>query len=205
MIGRLAGRIADEEADGTICLDVGGVGYEVATPLGTAARAATPGGGPGAITLFVHTHVREDAIQLYGFATREERAAFRALIAVSNVGPKIAMALLGALSVHDLGAAIARRDLARLQTVPGVGKRTAERLVVELKDRLPNVPAPAPAARGGAPPTRSGTKEELLHDALTRMGFRAAEAERAVAALADRIEAQPLGELVRDALAILSR
>jgi Holliday junction DNA helicase RuvA len=201
LIGRLAGTIVEDAADGTLVLDVNGVGYEVTVPLGTVGRA-TPNDG-GVVTLFIHTHVREDALLLYGFASLDERAAFKHLISVASIGPKIAMGILGAMSVADLGAAIARAETAKLTKISGVGKKTAERIVLELKDRIL---APTPAATAAAPrPTAPTAKGELLHGALTRMGFRPAEAERAVGALGARVETAPLGELVRDALALLSK
>jgi len=204
LIGRLAGQIVEDAVDGTVVLDVAGVGYEVTVPLGTVGRAAPDPAGK--VTLFVHTHVREDALLLYGFASLEERAAFRHLIGVSNIGPKIAMSILGSMTVVELSAAIARGETAKLTKVPGVGKKTAERIVLELKDKLlappPAHPHPAPGAPPGAAPAAS-PKSELLHGALTRMGFRPSEAERAIAALGARVEEAPLGDLVREALAVL--
>jgi Holliday junction DNA helicase RuvA len=206
LIGRLVGRIVEESVDGTVVLDVHGVGYELTVPLGTVGRA-TPDAG-GAVTLFVHTHVREDALLLYGFATRDDRAVFRQLIGVSNIGPKIALNILGALPVGELSAAVARGETAKLTRVPGVGKKTAERVVLELKDKLL---APPPLTGGAAAPARPAAaasahpaKAELLHGALTRMGYRPAEAERAVAALGARVEAEPLADLVREALGVLA-
>ena len=206
MIGRLVGRIVEDSADGTLVLDVRGVGYELTVPLGTVGRA-TPDAAPdaeGAITLFVHTHVREDAFVLYGFATREDRAVFRQLIGLSNIGPKIALSILGALPVAELASAVHHGEVAKLTRVPGVGKKTAERIVLELKDKVlappPLAGAPAPAPR----PAARGAKAELLHGALTRMGYRPAEAERAVVALGARVEAEPLADLVREALSVLA-
>jgi Holliday junction DNA helicase RuvA len=200
LIGRLSGRIVEESADGTVVVDVAGVGYEVSVPAGTVGRA---GADAGAVALFIHTHVREDALQLYGFASREDRSAFRALIAVSNVGPKIAMTILSVLDSGELAAAIARAEIARLTAIPGIGKKTAERLVLELKGKLTASVAAAPIPSGRAAPADS--KSELLHGALTRMGFRPSEAERAIAALGPRVHSDPLGDLVREALALLSR
>lgn len=202
MIGRLAGKIVEDSAEGTLVLDVNGVGYEVTVPLGTVGRVAPD--ERGAVTLFVHTHVREDALLLYGFASLDERAAFKHLISVASIGPKIAMGILGAMSVSELGAAIARAETAKLTKISGVGKKTAERIVLELKDRIlapPSLPATPTAARPAAPTA----KGELLTGALTRMGFRPAEAERALSSLGPRVETAPLGELVRDALALLSK
>jgi Holliday junction DNA helicase RuvA len=205
LIGRLTGRIVEEGADGTVVLDVGGVGYEVSVPLGTLGRArALAAAGAEAVTLFVHTHVREDALQLHGFATREDRAAFRTLIGISSIGPKIAMGILSALSAAELAAAIARRETSRLTSIPGVGKKTAERLVLELKDKLVSLPAPAASAAAPAA-APAGAKGDLLQGALLRMGYRPAEVERALAALGPRVDAAPLDELVREALALLSR
>jgi holliday junction DNA helicase RuvA len=204
LIGRLVGRLVEESADGAVVLDVRGVGYEVTVPLGTVGRA-TPD-AEGAVTFYVHTHVREDALLLYGFASREERAVFRQLIGISSIGPKIALSILGVLSVGELSAAVARGETGKLTRVPGVGKKTAERIVLELKDKILAAPSPVPGAPAtpAARPAASGAKAELLHGALTRMGYRPAEADRAVAALGARVDAEPLADLVREALAVLA-
>jgi Holliday junction DNA helicase RuvA len=202
LIGRLTGRVVEESPDGTLVLDVAGVGYEVVVPLGALGRARPA--SQDSVTLFVHTHVREDALMLYGFAAREDRAAFRALISISNIGPKIAMAILGALSAAELATVIARREVARLTNIPGVGKKTAERLVLELKDKLIELPS-GPSAPAPPVPVASGAKGDLLRGALTRMGYRPSEADRALANLGERLEASPLDDLVREALALLSR
>lgn len=202
MIGRLVGSVV-EDVEGTVVLDVRGVGYEVTVPAGTVGRAAPD--AEGAITLFVHTHVREDALQLFGFASRDERVTFRQLIGVSNIGPKIALNILGSLSVGELATLVSRAETGKLTKVPGVGKKTAERIVLELKDKLvahapPAMLTPLPAVK----PAPHGAKAELLHGALTRMGYRPAEADRAVSTLGNRVEAEPLADLVREALAVLS-
>jgi Holliday junction DNA helicase RuvA len=201
LIGRLSGRIVDDGEGGLLVVDVGGVGYEVLVPLGTVGRLAVV---DGVVTLHVHTHVREDALLLYGFATLEDRAAFRLLTGISAIGPKIAMSILGSLSLSDLAVAVTRAETARLTKIPGVGKKTAERIVLELKDKLigPKVALTMPNAAAIPAPT---AKAELVHGALTRMGFRPAEAERAIASLGSRVESAPIGELVRDALAVLSK
>jgi Holliday junction DNA helicase RuvA len=203
LIGRLVGRVVDDD-EGTLLIDVHGVGYEVVAPLGTRGRL-TPD-EDGAVTLFVHTHVREDALSLFGFATSHERTAFRVLIGISNVGPKLALAVLGFVAVDELGSLVARGDVGKLTTIPGVGKKTAERLVLELKGKLPSAPAPAPTV-GPANTISTGGKAELLLGALVRMGYRPNEAERAVAALAQvrPLDEAALGELVREALALLAR
>jgi Holliday junction DNA helicase RuvA len=150
--------------------------------------------------------VREDALLLYAFATPEDKAASRVLISVSNVGPKIALALLSAMPADDLARTLAKKDLARLVAVPGVGRKTAERLMLELKDKLalPALPR-EPARSGTANIDGAPNNGELLASALTRMGYRPAEAERAIAQLSSRLEAEPLQILLREALALLAR
>ncbi len=208
MIGRLVGALAEEEADGTLVLDVAGVGYEVAAPLGTAGRlrASSPSGPH---TLYIHTNVREDALELFGFATRHDRDVFRAVISVSGVGPRTALSVLSALPGGELARVIARKEMARLTAVSGIGKKTAERLLLELRDKLPSAPAGpsplldaarAPAAAGDAPDTRG-----LLVSALTRMGYKPAEAERAAAELDDQLDALSLSDAVREALRLLAK
>jgi Holliday junction DNA helicase RuvA len=207
LIGRLTGRIVEEGDGGTLVLDVGGVGYEVLAPLGL--RGRLEGTSGEAVTVHVHTHVREDALQLFAFASQEERDAFRVIIGISNVGPKLGLALLGSVTVHDLAETVARGDGSKLTAIPGVGKKTAERLVLELKGKLaPTSPRLARAAGSGpAAPLGTSKNSELLLGALTRMGYRPNEAERAIASLASSrdLESEALGELVREALAVLAR
>ena len=195
MIGRLRGRLAEVDADGTLVVDVGGVGYEVVAPLGTVGRLVA--GQDGAVELLVHTHVREDAIVLYGFANASERHAFRALNTVAKIGPKLALAVLGHLGVDELSSLLAAGDVVRLSKVPGIGKKTAERLVLELENKLA-APARSPGMTARLPTGQAAQ----LQETLVRMGFRPAEAERAIAALPalDR----PLDELLRAALSTLA-
>ena len=206
MIGQLSGFVAAEDIDGTLVLDVGGVGYELLAPLGTLGRARANLGPGDKLTLYIHTHVREDALLLYAFATPEDKIAFRTLISVSNVGPKMALSLLSAMPAEDLARAVATKDLPRLVAVPGIGKKTAERLVLELKDKL------APPAKSRTGDRRDGplrvagpNHAELLAGALTRLGYRPSEADRAIAQLGARVEAEPVQALVREALALLAR
>jgi Holliday junction DNA helicase RuvA len=205
LIGRLTGAIVEEGEGGALVVDVNGVGYEVVAPLGTRGRV----GIEGPVTLFVHTHVREDALQLFGFASLEERDAFRIIIGISNVGPKLGLALLGSVTVADLAVAVGRGETGKLTAIPGVGKKTAERLVLELKGKLnPSAQPLAPKrTASGADPARASNHAELLAGALTRMGYRPQEAERAIATLAASrdLEASSLGDLVREALAILGK
>jgi Holliday junction DNA helicase RuvA len=209
LIGRLSGRVVEEAADGTVVLDVHGVGYEVVLPIGSLGRllaSVSPRPTSGAeVSLFVHTHVREDAISLFGFATKEDRAAFRALIGVSSIGPKIAMAVLSALPGPELSLTVGRGDVVKLTKIPGIGKRTAERIVLELKEKLPVVAGGALPTPGAAAAPAQGGQAELVQRALIEMGFRPPDAERAVAALGDKVDTSPLPDLVRQALAQLVR
>ncbi len=203
MIGRLTGKLVAETLD-RVVLDVGGVGYELSVPLGTLGRARAD--DAGRVTLWVHTHVREDQLALFGFSDENERAAFRALLGVSNVGPKIAVAVLGSLPAAELAQAVARQDLASLKGISGVGKKIAERLLLELRDKLPAVGALPPAVANGAPVPRPPTAaEEKLRAMLTGMGFKPSEAERAVSTLGARAASEPIEALLREALSLLAK
>jgi Holliday junction DNA helicase RuvA len=206
VIGRLTGKVAAQEADGSIVLEVGGVGYELAAPLGTLGRVRADEGGR--VTLWVHTHVREDALSLFGFSDETERAAFRALVSVSNVGPKIAIAVLGALPSLDLARVIASRDLAALTRISGIGKKIAERLLLELRDKIPAGPTALSVAGVAAPPPKApALGDDRLRSALTGMGFRPAEADRAVSSMGERAQSSsvPFEDLMREALALLAK
>lgn len=197
MIGRLVGTVIDT-ADSTLTLDVSGVGYELHVPLGAVGRATAA--RDGRVVLFVHTHVREDCLELFGFASESERAVFRRLIEVPNVGPRTALAILSALPAPELARAVEQRDLARLTSISGVGKKTAERLVLELRGKLEQIDGLATDTRAPAKPSDDGTR---LLSALTNMGFRQGEAEKAVSALGDRVGNEPLPDLLKAALAHL--
>ena len=215
MIGRLTGRVTHED-EGAIVLDVHGVGYEVTVPLGTIERAqANQADEDGRVTLFVHTHVRQDTFSLFGFASDPDRLAFRTLIGISSVGPKTAIAVLSALPAPDLGQAIARKELGKLTSIPGIGKKTAERLLLELKDKLPMVSTAGPrrystpAQVASSAPTHAG---DLLSRALLNMGYRQAEVDRAILQLGAKTNEQNakagelgLTDLLKEALAVLSK
>ncbi len=198
MIGRLAGKIVAEDPNGPLVLDVNGVGYELQVPLGAVGRAEQL--PEQRIVLFVHTNLRQDALELFGFASPAEREIFRLLIGVQKVGPKIALGLLSALPPTELAQAVNEGDVARLSRVPGIGKKTAERLVLELREKMPGGRLPEAAARV-AP---EGQAERLV-GALTNMGYRAAEAERAVESLGDRVNSEALPSLLRAALSALTQ
>jgi holliday junction DNA helicase RuvA len=171
VIAHLRGRILDKQPN-RIVVDVAGVGYDVFVPLSTFYGLADSG---GQVELRIHTHVREDAFLLYGFATELEQQLFERLISVSGIGPKVALAVLSGIEPPELLRAIERADLARLTAIPGVGKKTSERIVLELKDRLPR----APLAAAGASPTPSSLKDDVL-SALMNLGYHRPLAERAV-------------------------
>lgn len=202
MIGRLRGRVLSDEVD-VVVLDVQGVGYEVTVPLGTLGRASS--GDAGEVTLFVHTHVREDVFSLFGFATDVDRLAFRVLIGVSSVGPRTAIAVLSALPAGELARAIASKDVGKLTSIPGIGKKTAERLVLELRDKLPASALSSTTKTGAAAAQPAAHSAEVLLSALVRMGYKAQEAERAVSAMGGRAEELPLPEALREALALLAK
>src|SRR5579864_6241753 len=206
MIGRLTGKVVAQEPDGSVVLDVGGVGYELAVPLGTLGRARAD--DAGRVTLWVHTHVREDALSLFGFSDHVERAAFRALLSVSNVGPKIAVGVLGALPATELVRAVARRDLRAMTGIPGVGKKIAERLLLELRDKLTEAAVSggdAPVAPGAAPQRPPLAAGDRLRGALIGMGFKQGEAERAVSALDARDGEMAFEDMLREALSLLAK
>jgi holliday junction DNA helicase RuvA len=205
VIGRLRGIVVDRADDGSCVLDVAGVGYEVFVPLGTLGRLPSP---PQETTLHVHTHVREDALVLYGFASTHDREAFRTLLTVAGIGPKIAIAILSVLDANELAAAVQRGDTARLRGIPGVGKKTTERLVLELKDKLTLAAAGAGNGGGARPAPRNGYAADdplgLVASALINMGFKPAEADRAVAHVAPAANGKPLETLLREALSSLA-
>ena len=175
MISFLRGRVHDKQPN-TVTVDVGGVGYEVHVPLSTFCNLSEEG---AEISLRVYTHVREDALQLYGFLTELERQLFERLIAISGIGPKLAIVVLSGMETRDLVSAVQRADVARLTTIPGIGKKTAERIVLELKDRLKQV---AVTVAAGATPT-SSPADQLRTDllsALLNLGYHRQQAEMAI-------------------------
>jgi Holliday junction DNA helicase RuvA len=174
MISFLRGRVLEKHPN-RITVDVQGVGYDVHVPLSTYYRVAEP---PGEVSLRVHTHVREDALQLFGFLTDLERQLFERLIGVSGIGPKMGVALLSGMEARDLLLSVQRGDVAKLTGIPGIGKKTAERIVLELKDRVAQLgvepeEAAAPASEGDR------LRDDLL-SALQNLGYHRPLAEKAV-------------------------
>jgi holliday junction DNA helicase RuvA len=191
VIGSVRGTVIERTAAGEVLVEVGGVGYRAFVPAG-----ALPALHPGdAAFLFTHLHVREDAMVLYGFPTRDERDTFEALIATTGVGPKLALAMLSVHSPAGLRRALLEDDLAALTMVPGVGKRTAQRLLVELKTRL-EVPELDLTERGNAPAPRAEVRV-----ALAGLGYAPDEVRDVVAQLPEEGSVE---ELLREALKLLA-
>lgn len=192
----MRGRLLRKEPQEAV-VDVGGVGYRVAVPLSTFYRLGEPG---DEVTLLTHTHVREDTLALFGFLTAAEQALFERLIAVSGVGPRLALSILSGIEAPDLVAALRGSDVARLTRIPGVGKKTAERLVLELKDKVQGLAAAEETAPSGP---RSSAKEDLA-SALVHLGYSRPEAERGVDRALKEDATGRFEDLLRRTLRILS-
>lgn len=192
MIGRLSGQLAEKNPP-QILLDVGGVAYEIDVPMSTFYELPAVG---APLSLLIHHVVREDGHFLYGFASSDERSAFRQLLKISGVGARIALAVLSGLSVADLAQAVARQESGRLVRIPGIGKKTAERLLLELKDKLPSAPGGAPAAGSTLP-----AGDDVRH-ALLALGYNDKEAQAATAGLPAGLST---AEAIRQALKSLAR
>jgi len=201
MIGRLSGIVAASRPDEVI-VDVSGVGYRVQIPLSTFYKLVDKS---GVVSLQIHTHVREEAIQLYGFWTDEERTAFQRLIAVSGIGPKIALAVLSGIGVSDLERAVLDGDRGVLERIPGIGRKTAERVILELRSRTTTRRgrhASLPAAAG---PIETNSDTDAVA-ALVRLGYTDnAALDAIVAARREMGDDAPIESLLRTALRALVR
>lgn len=196
MIAWIEGELALRELD-RVVLVVGGVGFEIAIPLSTYERLPDAGARTRLLTAL---HVREDELSLYGFATEEEKRVFETALGVTGIGPKLAVLLLSTLPVDRLVAAVTGGDVATLTRVPGVGKKTAERLIVELRDKFPDL-----AVAAAAPGVRGDPRSEATLKALGALGFARAQAAEAVrAAVAEAPREAGVEELVRRALSVLN-
>ncbi len=195
MIGSLRGSVTEVETSGNVLLDVHGVGYRIQT---TAATALLLSGLHGEVLMQIHTHVREDAIVLYGFLEAAERRAFETLLGAHGVGPSLALGILGALTVDDLAAAISSDDADRLTTVPGVGKKTAQRLVLELKDRF-IAGTPSTPSRQAQPV--GGVRDEVA-TALEGLGFSKIESAEAVELLDETLSVEAALRIALKQLAV---
>lgn len=197
MIGRLHGILIEKQAP-LLVIDVQGVGYEVDAPMSTHYRLPALG---QPVTLFTHMVVREDAQQLFGFAAKEERALFRELIKISGVGPKMALSLLSGMEPDALMQCFERDDVITLTKIPGVGKKTAERLVMEMRDRLKNLSPAAAVAAGMRPMIRIEEKLSPVQEAeaaLVALGYKPADAQKSIAAI--KTDDASVEDLIRAAL-----
>ena len=181
MIAHLSGTLLAKQATSLI-IDVSGVGYEVTIPLSTFYDLDDVG---ASVSLRIYTHVREEALQLFGFKTARERELFQRLISVSGIGPKLGITMLSGMSADEIIASLRTNNLARLTSIPGIGKKTAERLVIELRDKLAELSSPAleeefAAAGGkGAPATEDAIRDDAL-SALINLGYQKPAAEKAI-------------------------
>jgi Holliday junction DNA helicase RuvA len=194
--------VIEHAGDGSCVVDVNGVGYEVFVPLRSFGRLQVGAKG----VLHVHTHVREEALTLYGFESGDDREAFRTLMSVSGVGPKVALSVLSELTAAELAQAVNRGDRRRLEAISGVGKKTAARLLLELKDKLAGFGGSGATISHIAPaytPGPIGDVPSQVCDALTRLGFSRAQAEAAVAQVHEGGPEPKVEQLLRQALAAL--
>jgi holliday junction DNA helicase RuvA len=200
MIASLRGRLAAKEPN-RIIVDVGGVGYDVAVPLST---YYTLGDAGSDVSLRVHTHVREDTLALYGFSTTLELQIFERLIGISGIGPKLALAVLSGIEVADLVRAVQLGDVGRLTAIPGIGRKTAERIGLELKDKLPKGLIEEAAAGAGAGDRGGELRQDLL-SALLNLGYHRPLAEKAVDAALARTASPAFETVLKQALRELAR
>ena len=197
MIAHLAGELLEKHVQ-RLVVEVGGVGYEVLVPLSTFYAVGEPG---QRVALRIHTRVTEDAIQLFGFQTALEQQLFERLISVSGIGPKIALSALSGIEPAGLVRAVRQSDVARLTRIPGIGRKTAERLVLELKDRLPD------GVGAGQPetvPAGDSVKDDVL-SALVNLGYQRATVEKTVEQVAKRSKIDAFEPLLREVLKDLAR
>ncbi len=197
MIGYLRGRVLEKRPNQVI-VEVQGVGYDVTIPVSTYYQMPDP---PAETQLHIHTHVREDALALYGFRTQGEKKLFERLLTVSGIGPRLAITILSGLEAQELIPAIRSNDLLKLTHIPGVGRKTAERLVLELRDKLADVEAEgvAPAGVGLSP------EHEDVLSALLNLGYQRAQAEKAVSRAAEQQPDEGFDTLLKKSLQLLSR
>jgi len=196
MIGRLQGFLLEKQAP-ELLIDVQGVGYEVQAPLSTFAVLGTPG---EPVTLYTHLAVREDAHQLYGFSDKSQRTLFRTLIKVSGVGPKLALAILSGMDVNAFANCVHSEDVKSLTRLPGVGKKTAERLIVEMRDRLKEWQAPAPLWAMADQEEKNSADQALAEaeSALVALGYKPQDASKMLLKVADQCSSPE--EMIRLAL-----
>jgi Holliday junction DNA helicase RuvA len=196
MIAHLRGRLLAKHPN-QVVIETAGVGYDVTISIPTFSDLPNIG---GEVALHIHTHVREDLIALYGFLKPAEKQLFEKLITVSGIGPKLAITILSGMAADEMVGAIRGNDIARLTRIPGIGKKTAERMVLELRDKLP----PAGVGEAAAVPVMSVTEEDVL-SALVNLGYPRAAVERALASVVTNVKDGSFEVMFRDALAVLAR
>ncbi len=195
MIAHLRGKLLSKHP-GQAIVETGGVGYEVAISVPTFSELPAAG---SEVALHIYMHVREDVIALYGFLRPAEKRLFEKLLTVSGIGPKLAITILSGMAADEMAGAIRGNDVVRLTRIPGIGKKTAERMVLELRDKLPAEGAEAPAG-----PAMSATEEDVL-SALMNLGYQRPIAEKAVGVAAKGNKGNTFDVMFREALAALSR
>ena len=199
MISHLKGTLSHKSTV-YVVVDVGGVGYQVFVSLSTFYALPEPG---EAVFLKIHTHVREDAFKLFGFITDEEQMIFQKLISISKVGPKLALSILSGMSTQDLMNAIMQNDVAKISTIPGVGKKTAERLTLELKDKLADITVEFSPGSGGPSPL-GGVLDDAV-SALVNLGYKKQQAEKALKSIWEKNgKNASLEDLIKESLNVLS-
>jgi len=195
MIAHLRGKLFAKRPNQAV-VETGGVGYDVTISVPTFSDLPAVGSD---VALHIHTHVREDLIALYGFLRPSEKLLFERLITVSGIGPKLAITILSGMAAEEMVGAIRSNDIARLTRIPGIGKKTAERMVLELRDKLPEAGSATPAA-----PSLNPTEEDVL-SALLNLGYQRPAAEKALAAVANDGSAKSFDQMFRFALSRLSK
>ncbi|HXY03653.1 MAG TPA: Holliday junction branch migration protein RuvA [Terriglobales bacterium] len=196
MIAHLRGRLLAKHPNQAI-VDTGGVGYDVTISVPTYSDLPNVG---SEVALHIHTHVREDTIALYGFLRQSEKQLFEKLVSVSGIGPKLAITILSGMPVEDMVASIRGNDVAKLTRIPGIGRKTAERLVLELRDKLP----PVSGTELAVAPVLKPEEEDVL-SALINLGYQRAAAEKALSSVAGKTKEHSFEILFREALGVLSR
>jgi Holliday junction DNA helicase RuvA len=196
MIAHLRGRLLTKHPN-QVVLETGGVGYEVNISVPTFSELPASG---SEVALFIHTHVREDLIALYGFLHPAEKQLFEKLMTVSGIGAKLAITILSGMAADEMAGAIRGNDVARLTRIPGIGKKTAERMVLELRDKLP----PPMGTSAPAIPAMSATEEDVL-SALMNLGYQRAAAEKILATVVRNGKSDSFDAMFREALAGLSK
>ena len=201
MIAHLRGRLIAKNPN-RVVIETGGVGYEVFIPVSTFYDLAAPG---AEVDLHIYTHVREDSLALYGFRTEREKNLFEKLLSVSGIGPKLAVTILSGLEMEELVPAIRRGDVNKLVHIPGVGRKTAERLIVELREKLEKMALEEAAAETPAPAVRPASVEDDVLSALVNLGYTRYVAERAVQEACQEAVNGDFEQLLKTSLRLLAR